>query len=61
MTNSVSIACQNLQSYFLMYFVVMVVANSNIFSVFLASEVESGEELQCSADAIHQAYTNTDP
>ena len=43
-----------------MYFVLVVIANSNIFSVFLATEVEAREELQCSADAICQVYIDTD-
>ena len=40
----------------------MVIAYCNIFSVFLAEEVEAGEEhLQRRADALHQAYSDTDP
>ena len=62
MTDSVSVVCQNLQSYILMYFILVVIANCNIFSVLLAAEVEDGEELlKHSTDALRQVYTNTDP
>ena len=61
MTDSVSVVCQNLQSYFLMYFVVVVIANCNTFSVFLSAEVEAGEEgLERSADAMCHAYSDKD-
>ena len=62
MTDSVSVVCQNLQSYILMYFILVVIANCNIFSVVVAAEVEDGEELlKHSTDALRQVYTNTDP
>ena len=62
MTDSVSVVCQNLQSYILMYFILVVIANCNIFSVLLAAEVEDGKELlKHSTDALRQVYTNTDP
>ena len=62
MIDSVSVVCQNLQSYILMYFTLVVIANCNILSVLLAAEVEDGEDLlKHSTDAIHQVYTSTDP
>ena len=63
MTDSVSVVCQNLQSYVSMYFVLVVIANCKyIFSVLLVAEVEAGEELlKRSANALCQVYTNTDP
>ena len=39
----------------------MVIAYCNIFSVFSAAEVEAGEGLQRSADALHEAYSDTVP
>ena len=45
-----------------MYFILVVIANCNIFSVILAAEVEDGEELlKHLTDALRQVYTNTDP
>ena len=62
MTDSVSVVCQNLQSYILMYFILVVIENCNICSVLLTAEVEDGEELlKHSTDALRQVYTNTDP
>ena len=62
MTDSVSVVCQNLQSYFLMYCVLVMIENCRFFSVVLAAEVEAGLKLlQCSSDAIRQVYTDTDP
>ena len=61
-TDSVSVVCQNLQSYILMYSILLVLANCNIFSVLLSAEVEDGEEvLKHSNDAFRQVCTNTDP
>ena len=59
MTESMSVVCQDIQSYILMYFVLVVIANCIFYSsVFLAA----GEELlQHSTDALCQVYTNTDP
>ena len=43
MTVSVSVVCQSLQSYILVHFVLVVMANDNFFfSLFLAAEVETG-------------------
>ena len=53
MTDSVSVVCQNLQSYILMYFTLVVIANCNIFFVVVAAEVEDGE-LKHSTDALCQ-------
>ena len=36
MTESVSLVCQKLQSYFFMYFVIVVVANTEIVTFFLS-------------------------
>ena len=44
-TDSLSMVCQNVQSYILRYFTLVVIANCNIFSVLLSAEVEDGEEL----------------
>ena len=55
MTDSVSVVCQNLQSYIFMYFTLLVIANCNIFFVVVAAEVEDGEELlKHSADSLRQ-------
>ena len=59
MTDPVSVVCQNLQSYILMYFILVVIANCNIFSVLLAAE--DGELLAHSTDVLRQVYTKTDP
>ena len=63
MTDSLSVVCQNLESYFfLMYFVLVMIANSYRFTVLLAPEVEAGEQLcQCSTDALRQVCTNAVP